>query len=97
MNNHIYHKNDISVTLNGVNCNFKDSSFTLSLDTWDKFKQMHPVRTKEAFFDMLSILSYEEEINADSANKMIMEEYKLHSNIMDVNEKAISLHKKGNC
>lgn len=85
---------NINITLKGVICNYDGTSFTLSLKEWANFKEMHPVRTKEAFLCNLSRLAREKEINGSAVKKMIDEEYYVHSHINEIAEAARKAYKE---
>ena len=79
-----------------VSVNADGKEYKISKDVWDKYVQMHPIRTNDAFKHYIStnFLIPEIEITSEKIESMIMEEYNFQLHLDETIDKARKLYEE---
>ena len=71
---------------------YKDRKYFISDDLWDKYIQMHPIRTEEALNGSLSIVFGDKNFSEEDIKNHILDEYDVHISMGDIIEEARDLY-----
>ncbi len=66
----------------------QNKTHTISEEIWEMHKEMHPIRSEEALLSNLRIVFGSKEFSDKDIEKIIKDEYNVHSFMADILERA---------
>lgn len=79
-----------------VSLNVNNQKYQICKGSWEHFKEMHPVRTKEAFEHFISgyFLLQDRNVSSKEIEEYISEEYEMFLHLDETVKKARELYEK---